>query len=304
MRQQGETSVNLGVETPSGKGAGDENFPVGSWLLAARLRPHVTCFYRFARAIDDIADNGALAATEKIARLSRMEAALIGREPEDSALATAHRLRESLRMTGISARHCCDLITAFKQDAVKLRYDDWAELMGYCELSANPVGRYLLDLHGEDPSDYPVSDALCSALQVLNHLQDCQSDHRELDRIYLPLDWMATEGLGANHLTKARCNAGLRRVLDRCLDGVAELLSHAKLLPERLKSPRLAMESAVILHLAGRLGELLRRGDPLAGRVGLGRVDFFTSGLTGAGGVLLQRLFGGGPAREPARQDR
>lgn len=296
--------MNQGVETPSGKGAGDENFPVGSWLLAARLRPHVACFYRFARAIDDIADNGALAAAEKIARLSRMEAALAGRETEDPALATAHRMRESLRQTGISTRHCRDLIAAFKQDAVKLRYGDWTDLMGYCEVSANPVGRYLLDLHGEDRSDYPVSDALCGALQVLNHLQDCQSDHRELDRVYLPLDWMAAEGIEVSHLAKARCNPGLRRVLDQCLDGVAELLGRAEVLPERLKSPRLAMESAVILRLAGRLRGLLRRGDPLAGRVGLRRVDFLACGLGGAGGVLLRRLFGGGAARLPARQDR
>ncbi len=296
--------MNQGIETPSGKGAGDENFPVGSWLLSGRLRPHVACFYRFARAIDDIADNGALAADDKIARLSRFEAALAGHETEDPALDTAHRMRESLRQTGISARHCRDLIAAFKQDAVKLRYDDWADLMGYCEVSANPVGRYLLDLHGENRSEYPASDALCSALQVLNHLQDCQSDHRIMDRVYLPLDWMAAEGLEVSHLAKARCSAGLRRVLDRCLDGVAELLGRAEVLPERLKSPRLAMESAAILSLAGRLRGLLRRGDPLAGRVGLRRVDFFACSLSGAGGVLLRRLFGGGPVRLPARQDR
>ena len=126
------------VETPSGKGAGDENFPVGSWLLPARLRPHVARFYAFARAIDDIADNPELAAEDKVARLARFEAAVTGRDTGDPALATGHRMRVSLEQTGVTSRHCVDLIAAFKQDAVKLRYRDWADLMGYCALSANP----------------------------------------------------------------------------------------------------------------------------------------------------------------------
>ena len=290
------------VETPSGKGAGDENFPVGSWLLSARLRPHVAAYYRFARAIDDIADNPELAPDDKIARLTRFEDAVLGRETHDPALATAQRMRASLAETGVSARHCVDLVTAFKQDAVKPRYDDWADLMGYCENSANPVGRYLLDLHGERVSGYAFSDALCSALQVLNHLQDCQDDYRALDRVYLPLDWMGAQGIEMSALEEARSGPGLRRVLDRCLDGVAELMRAARELPAKLRSPRLAMESAIIVRLAERLTVLLRRGDPLAGRVALSRVDFLACGLHGAGGVLVQRGFGGGPAERPARQ--
>jgi squalene synthase HpnC len=216
--------VSEGVETPSGKGSGDENFPVGSWLLPARLRPHVAAYYRFARAIDDIADNPDLEADDKVARLTRFEDAVLGRETDDPALATAHRMRASLAETGVTARHCVDLVTAFKQDAVKLRYDDWADLMGYCENSANPVGRYLLDLHGERDSGYPFSDALCSALQVLNHLQDCRDDYRNLDRVYLPLDWMGMEGLEVSALVGPRREAMFarseeRRVGKECLRG-------------------------------------------------------------------------------------
>ncbi|MHA1152778.1 MAG: squalene synthase HpnC, partial [Alphaproteobacteria bacterium] len=277
-------------------------FPVGSWLLPARLRPHVAAFYRFARAIDDIADNPALAPDDKIARLSRFAEAITGAETRDPALETAHRLRASLAETGVTPRHCLDLITAFKQDATKLRYDDWADLMGYCENSANPVGRYLLDLHGEDSAGYPNSDALCSALQVLNHLQDCQDDYHSLDRIYLPGDWLAAEGVSVAALNEARCAPGLRTVLDRCLDRVENLLVEARRLPDRLRHTRLTMESAVILRLAERLTVLLRRGDPLAGRVALGRLDFLICGLGGAGGVLLQRALNGGRGRHTARQ--
>src|SRR3546814_10832892 len=96
-----------------------------------------------------------------------------------SGLEKATRLRLSLAATGVAAARGIDLVAAFKQDAVKRRYADWGELLGYCRLSANPVGRYLLDLHGEDPGGYAASDALCTALQILNHLQDCQGDYRQ-----------------------------------------------------------------------------------------------------------------------------
>ncbi len=279
------------VETPSGKGAGDENFPVGSWLLPAALRPHVALYYAFARAIDDIADNPDLAAEDKIDRLGRFDAALQSAEADAPGLEKATRLRQSLAETGVSTQRGSDLVAAFKQDAVKLRYANWEELLGYCRLSANPVGQFLLDLHGEDPSGYAASDALCTALQVLNHLQDCQDDYRALDRVYLPLDWLAAEDLDVTVLDGSYSPPGLRRVIDLCLDRTDDLLLEAKRLPGLLRSSRLAMESAVIVKLAIRLSRRLRRGDPLAGRVALSKADFLLAGLGGALGVQAQRLF-------------
>jgi hydroxysqualene synthase len=287
--QQGD--FGRAAETPSGKGAGDENFPVGSWLLPARLRPHVAKFYAFARAIDDIADNPALTPEDKIRRLDRFEAAIAGRTTDDPALGTAHRLRASLAETGVPARHCVDLVAAFKQDAVKLRYADWDDLLGYCELSANPVGRYLLDLHGEDPAGYPASDALCSALQVINHLQDCGDDYRNLDRVYLPQDWMASSGVTVEALAAPACSPALRRVLDRCLDATATLLDEADRLPGRLRSRHLALESAVIVRLAHRLVRELRARDPLAGRVVLTKAETLRVALPAALGELARRVF-------------
>ncbi|NBC31568.1 MAG: squalene synthase HpnC [Alphaproteobacteria bacterium] len=277
------------AETPSGKGAGDENFPVGSFLLPARLRPHVAVFYAFARAIDDIADNPDLAPEDKIARLDGFERALSDPAHEPAAFAKAHALRDSLAACGVTDRHARDLIAAFKQDAVKPRYADWDELMGYCRLSAAPVGRYLLDLHGEDAAGYPASDALCHALQVLNHLQDCQEDFRTLDRVYLPADWLEAAGESVAALDRPAVSPGLRRVLDQCLDGCEALMAAARTLPGRLTDRRLAMESAVIVRLADRLTVLLRRGDPLAGRVALSRADFARCGMQG----MVDGLFGG-----------
>lgn len=285
------------IETPSGKGAGDENFPVGSRLLPARLRPHVARYYRFARAIDDIADNGALAPEDKIRRLDRFSLAITDPTDRDSALETAHALRESLAETGVTPRHCLDLIRAFKQDAVKLLYKDWPDLLNYCAYSANPVGRYLLDLHGEDTSAYVYSDALCSALQVLNHLQDCGDDYRTLHRVYIPEDWLAAEGLEVAVLGAGPSPPGLRRVLNRCLDGVEDLIETAELLPRHLKSWRLAMESEIILRLAQRLTRRLRTGDPLAERVALTKGDFILAGLGGVIGESWRRLAGRGPDR-------
>jgi squalene synthase HpnC len=267
------------IETPSGKGAGDENFQVGSWLLPAALRPHVAAFYAFVRAADDIGDNPALAPDVKIARLDAFAHALTG--PEAAALPKAQMLRASLAATGVTPQHALDLLAAFKRDATKLRYDDWQDLLGYCALSASPVGRYLLDLHGERPELYAYSDPLCDALQVLNHVQDCQDDFRALNRVYLPLDSFSAAGIEVDELDRPGASPAMRLVLDRALDGVDGLLETARDLPRVLASRRLAAESGVIVAIARRLAKLLRRRDPLASRVELGKVQFLLCGVTG-----------------------
>lgn len=266
----GETVALGDYEAPSGKGAGDENFPVGSLLLPAWARPHVAAFYAFARAIDDVADNPALAPEEKIRRLDGFEKALLG-TLDAPGLEKAKALRASLIATHVTTQHGVDLISAFKQDAVKGRYQSWDELIDYCNRSAAPVGRYLLDLHGEDPADYPPSDALCNALQVINHLQDCGDDLANIDRCYLPLDWMAAEGTSIEVLRQGKLDPGMRRVLDRCLAGTQELLREAEKLPKVLKSRHLALESGAIVALARRIAQRLSGEDPLATRVALSK---------------------------------
>jgi squalene synthase HpnC len=281
MMSEASATRPAALETPSGKGAGDENFPVGSLLLPAALRPHVKAFYAFVRAADDIADNPALAAADKIARLARFAEALSGPAERAEALPKAQALRASLKVTGVSSQHALDLLAAFTQDATKLRYRDWPDLLDYCALSARPVGRYLLDLHGERQALYALSDPLCDALQVLNHLQDCQDDYRALDRVYLPLDRFAAAGTGVEELDRPSASPALRRVLDDTLAGVDRLLVAAGDLPCALGSRRLAAESAIILAIARRLRAELRRRDPLAERVELGRAAFAGCALRG-----------------------
>ncbi|MGH7055795.1 MAG: squalene synthase HpnC [Stellaceae bacterium] len=279
-REPGAAGLPAAIETPSGKGRRGENFPVGSWLIRRDLRPHVHAFYRFARNADDIADNPGLAANDKIRRLDRMAAILDGAPGDDSPAAAA--MRESLAMTGTPAEHCHDVLHAFRLDAVKLRYRDWDELTEYCRYSAAPVGRQLLDLHGESRAAWPASDALCAALQVLNHLQDCAADYRRLDRVYLPTEWLATEGIGVEALTAPAASPRLRRVLDRLLESTGALIETARGLPPRVAAPGLRRESAVIVALAARLLRRLRRGDPLAGRIALTKPDFLAAFLQGA----------------------
>ena len=281
MQATAENSANA-VEAPSGKGAADENFPVGSFLLPRRLRPHVAAYYAFARAIDDIADDDTLPASEKIRRLKAFDAALRGEAGYGPEFAKAHALRASMAATNVPHTHGSDLVAAFVQDCEKLRYHSWEELLGYCEKSANPVGRYLLDLHGEDKSGYRYSDALCTVLQIVNHLQDCADDKRALDRVYIIEPWLEAEGGSVADIDGAACSLALRRVIDRMLTGCDALMLDARRLPFALKSRHLAMESAVIVRLADRLIDLLRKGDPLASRVALKKPDFALAGIAGA----------------------
>lgn len=269
-------------ETPSGKNEKTENFPVGSFLLAPEHRPHVATYYAFARAIDDIADDPALPAFEKISRLRGYEAALVNDIPPGEGYDKATALRSSMVETGVPTKHGVDLVAAFIQDAEKNRYATWDELLGYCALSANPVGRYLLDLHGEDPQAYRYSDALCTVLQIVNHLQDCREDLDEIDRVYVIGNWMTKESVVVDDIAGAQLTPGLRKVVDQMLDGCDALMQDARKLPSALQSKRLAMESAVIVRIADRLIALLRAQDPLAMRVKLSKFDVAVAGLSGS----------------------
>lgn len=265
------------VENWSGKDRGDENFPVGSLLIRRDLRTHVHAFYAFARNADDIADSAVLSAEDKITRLDGMEDVLLGRHDAGSPSAT--RLRSSLAETGVTPRHATDLLIAFRRDATKHRYADWDELLDYCRYSAMPVGRHVLDLHGEDRATYRPSDALCTSLQVLNHLQDCKKDLAELDRCYLPTDLLEEYGASVDDLRGTSSTPGLRRVLDALLGRADALNVTAADLPRLTRSRRLRLETAVIVGLAQRLTRRLRHGDPVARRVKPTRGDAVASML-------------------------
>ena len=193
-------------------------------------------------------------------------------EPSGLAHSPAYALRQSLELTGVTPDHAQNLLQAFKRDAVKATTDDWADLLAYCALSAAPVGRYLIDLMGGiEGGDYAASDALCAALQILNHIQDVKDDWTNLGRVYVPADWMAAAGVTQSDLAGEAATLALRGVLDRMLDGVDGLLMEAAPLPRRIKSKALAREAGGILAIAWRLSKALRINDPLAKRVQLAK---------------------------------
>lgn len=280
-------------EPAARKTAAEENFPVASRLVPARLRPHVMAFYAFVRLADDIADAPLLEAEVKIAQLDALERALVSGVGSQPWLAAALQLKASLTATGVSGLHARQMLQAFRRDAQGGHCRQWSDLMLYCRYSANPVGRFLLELHGEGMAAAPAADALCTALQILNHLQDCRGDWVELGRCYLPLVWFDEAGGHPEQLVEYAATPAVRAVLDRTLDQVDLLLERASPLPRLIRHPGLRLEAAVILHLARALGRRLRRQDPLAGRVELG--------LAGRVGATLRGLLDGLRRRPPGR---
>jgi squalene synthase HpnC len=250
----------------SGKGHRDENFPVASWLIAQRHRGPILAFYNFVRTADDIADHATLPAPEKLALLDRLDAGLTGKDDSD---AVAVRLRGELAAHNLSPKHAQDLLAAFKLDVTMLRYRDWDDLIGYCTLSAMPVGRFVCDVHGESRDCWPANDALCAALQIINHLQDCQEDYRNLDRVYIPQDMLAACGASVEALDAPQASPPLLR----CLHGLAErterLLRDSDDFSVLINDWRLGLEVSVINTLAHRLTRILVARDPLSDRVHL-----------------------------------
>jgi squalene synthase HpnC len=288
--------VTVEFDFTSGKGHTDENFPVASRLIRAELRPTILAFYRFARAADDVADHETASAGQKHAELDRMEAGLRG-DTEVSRVGGA--LRAELQKRGLTDRHALDLLEAFRRDVGKHRYADWAELMDYCRYSAAPVGRFVLDLHGESPRTWPLNDSLCAALQVINHLQDCAKDYRELDRVYLPLDVLAEVGLRVEALSAPQASPKLKAVIAGLAQRTGTLLDHARPFADQIADRRLALEVGAIQTLAESLTRRLTRRDPLSQRVhhrpGEALVLAMFGGLRVAG-RRLGRLFGQGSA--------
>ncbi len=281
-------------EVRSGKTHRDENFPVASWLLRAERRGPILAFYRFVRAADDVADHPTIPPERKLALLDGLDAALCGRGAPDPE---AEPLRLALSKGGLDPKHPLDLLNAFRLDVKKNRYGDWAELMDYCALSAAPVGRFVLDVHGEDPTIWPASDALCAALQVINHLQDCAQDYRRLDRVYLPQDILAAHGASVDMLGAPTAPPPLRGALAELARRTSELAARGAALVPRIKDMRLAAEIAAIQALARRLARDLESRDPLSQRVHLGK-----AGLAFVGGLGALRFLGGALVRSVRAQ--
>jgi hydroxysqualene synthase len=278
--------MSAAEEYASGKTSRGENFPVASALIARRHRAPILAYYRFARAADDVADHPTLPPERKLTLLDRLEATLLGNRDADPA---ALPLRDEIAARGLSPTHALDLLTAFRLDVGKRRYADWGELINYCRYSAMPVGRFVLDVHGEDRASWPANDALCTALQIINHLQDCGRDYKALDRVYLPLDALAASGAEVEALAAAKASPRLRACLSALAARTASLLPEAARLPGQVEDRRLAIETAVIVALARKLLARLSARDPLSERVHLTKTHMLAIGGRGIASALFAR---------------
>jgi hydroxysqualene synthase len=281
--------MNDVIEQKATKTHRDENFPVASVLIAREHRPAVLAFYNFVRAADDIADSPDLTPDQKIAGLDRFEAALLGK---DDGIDVAKPLRAVLAARKLPARHALDLLYAFRMDATKTRYANFDELMHYCAYSAAPVGRYVLDVHGESETTWPANDALCSALQIINHTQDCGKDYRNLDRVYIPQDAMARHGTDVTVLAAPAASPNLLACLHELSAQTAKLVTLGRTLSPQVKDLRLALETAVIGRLAQTLVTGLQKRDPLSQKVHLNKPEMAAWSLLGFGDGLVGRIKG------------
>jgi squalene synthase HpnC len=254
-----EERVSAG-DLRSGKGHRDENFPVASLLVRPKYRAPILAFYRFARVADDVADHPDLPPPQKLALLDSLEASLLGASRSE---AEGVALRASLAERKLNPQHALDLLKAFRLDVTKSRYETWDELIEYCRYSAMPVGRFVLDVHGESQATWPASDAICAALQINNHLQDCGRDYCELDRVYLPLDALAA-GTSVEALGDAKAPPGLRRCLVELAKRTRDLLDRGAGLPGQISDTRLSVEIRATIDLAYAINDLLLTRDPLS----------------------------------------
>lgn len=283
-------------ELRSGKGDRDENFPVASWIIHPRHRALILAYYNFVRTADDIADHATLTADEKLRYLDLFEAELLGK---GDTQAEAVALRRALAERGMAPRHALDVLIAFRMDVTKLRYENWDEVIHYCRYSAMPVGRFMLDVHGESTSTWAASDALCAGLQINNHLQDCGKDFRELNRVYLPRDALAASGASVEQLGLAQSPPAMLA----CLQGLAvrneALLNEGRSLSAEIRDFRLGVDVAVIQAYADRIARLLKVRDPLRERVHLNKFELLTFSLAGMIGEVGRRAIGRKPISNP-----
>ena len=192
-----------------------ENFPVGSRLLNGHLRDPVVAIYAFARTADDIADAGEVPRAERLQRLNEMAVALDAVEAGEAGDAPLFQaLADTIDRFQLPVDPFRDLLSAFRQDVSKTRYRDFQEMMDYCRRSANPVGQLLLHLNGQLTEHRLIlSNAVCSALQLINFLQDIDEDYRQNQRIYLPLEEMKRFAVSEEDINQRRNSPRFRRLI-------------------------------------------------------------------------------------------
>lgn len=255
-------------------GRNPENFPVASKLLPPFYRANIMALYQFARGADEIADDPVMPNEAKRKALTQLENALMSGKIYDAPEWAEHGLMLAKENPNI-ATHARDLLSAFLQDTEKSRYNTLDDLMHYCMRSAAPVGRAILDIAGEKDANRIAADALCNALQILNHVRDMSKDYLVLHRIYMPLEWFREANASEEELSASRTSAGIRKVMNKGLAHARTLLDTARALMPTIEEKKLRLEVGCIHECALLLHDKLLEADPLKTRINLNGFDKF-----------------------------
>lgn len=237
-----------------------ENFPVASLILPYRIRRAVAVIYAFARTADDLADEGDMTADQRIEALrlyeQKLSACLAGESVDDPVFIA---LQDVSREFNLSAQLLHDLLSAFRQDITQTRYENFGDLMDYCRRSANPVGRLLLELYGvATPKNNAYSDGICSALQLINFLQDISQDYEENNRIYLPQSDMKKFNVSELQIRANLSDASVKQLLSLQIERARKMLKAGAPLGKILPG-RLGLELRLIIYGGTRILYLLHK---------------------------------------------
>ena len=259
----------------SGKSYSDENFPVASFLMTKKIRSIVRVFYFFARMADDIADHQKLSSNQKKKILFFFDNAISKSKKTNNKI--LDKMIAKFKELPSGKKYSRNLLKAFMMDASNKKYKNWNDLLYYCKFSANPVGRFVIDAVNERKNIekiYEASDSLCTALQIINHIQDCKKDFKELNRVYIPESFFKKYSVDKKILRKSKSGENFERLKIEIVDNVLVSLRKTKLGLREIQSWRLRKETLIILNIAKRLCNLLKINDPLEKQIKLSRIDF------------------------------
>ena len=259
----------------SGKSYSDENFPVASFLMTKKIRSIVRVFYFFARMADDIADHQKLSSNQKKKILFFFDNAISKSKKTNNKI--LDKMIAKFKELPSGKKYSRNLLKAFMMDASNKKYKNWNDLLYYCKFSANPVGRFVIDAVNERKNIekiYEASDSLCTALQIINHIQDCKKDFKELNRVYIPESFFKKYSVDKKILRKSKSIENFERLKIEIVDNVLVSLRKTKLGLRKIQSWRLRKETFIILNIAKRLCNLLKINDPLEKQIKLSRIDF------------------------------
>jgi len=231
-----------------------ENFPVASWILPRKMRLPTAAIYAFARRADDLADEGELTDTQRLDQLNQLAEQIKqlykGKASDDPVFIA---LADTVKRFSLPENLFLDLIDAFKQDVTQKRYADFGELMQYCRRSANPIGRLMLHLYGEtERKSLAQSDAICSALQLINFYQDMSQDYTELGRIYIPQDEIRASFVNETYFKNQRTDGPMILLMRKQYERAHKLLQGGAPLGKTLKG-RFGFEIRLIIAAGSRI---------------------------------------------------